>query len=132
MPGPGLIRPPVTLTYSKPSQTLITWDSAPNSGAGYLNLWGSFDNSTNAPIYYPLATTATDLSLNLHLMRNETEIGNFSWHFQLTPNDYIRFHTSTNLVNWIPTGLIFQPGWPVEWYHYVSDPQRYFKMIPSE
>jgi hypothetical protein len=133
MPGvsPGLIRPPITLTYSKPVETFITWDNNPNGADGYLNPWGSFDNSTNEPVVYPLGAAAIDLSLNLHLMRNETEIGNFSWQIPLAANDYILVESSTNLVNWIPHST-FGAGRQVEWLHYVSDTQRYFRFAPHD
>jgi hypothetical protein len=98
--GPGLIRPPIKLTFSKPVETYVTWDNMPNAAVDYWNHWGSFDNSTNDPIVYPIGAAANDLTLNLHLMRNDTEIGNASWQIPLAAEDYILVMTSTNLVNW--------------------------------
>ncbi len=129
--GPGLIRPPLRLTYSKPVETFITWDTNPNGADGYLNLWGSFDNSTNEPVHYPLGVASSDLTLNLHLMRNQTEIGDFSRQIPLAPNDYILVESSTNLVNWNSHGL-FHAGRQVEWLHYVSDTKRYFRIVPHD
>jgi hypothetical protein len=133
VPGvsPGLIRPPITLTYSKPVETFITWDTNPNGADGYLNPWGSFDNSTNEPVVYPLGAAAIDLSLNLHLMRNEAEIGSFSWQIPLAANDYILVESSTNLVNWTFHSL-YHAGRQVEWFHYASDAKRYFRLAPQD
>ena len=102
MPGvsPGLIRPPIQLTYSRPVEIFITWDTDPNSGGGYVDWWGSCDGSTNEPINYPLGVASSGLTLNLHLMRNDSEIGYFSWQIPLAANDYILVESSTNLVNW--------------------------------
>ncbi len=129
--GPGIIRPNIRLTYSKPVETFITWDTNPNGADGYLNLWGTFDNSTNEPVHYPLGADANDLTLNLHLMRNETEIGNFSWQIPLPAGETIVVQTSTNLVNWIPHS-VFSAGRPMEWYHYCSDAKRFFRLVPND
>ena len=129
--GPGLIRPPINLAFSKPVLPHVTLDTAPYVVGGYVNAWGSFDNSTNPPVVYPLGVAASDLTLNLHLMRNETKIGQASWQIPLAPNDYILVQTSTNLVNW-SFHSIFNAGRPVEWFHYTSDAQRYFRIAPHD
>lgn len=129
--GPGIIRPPIKLTFSKPVLAHVTLDTAPYVVGGYVNAWGSFDNSTNPPVVYPLGAAASDLTLNLHLMRNTNEIGRASWQIPLAAGDYILVHTSTNLVNWSFHG-IFNAGRPVEWFHYVSDAKRYFRIVPHD
>jgi hypothetical protein len=55
--GPGLILPPIELTFSKLGQYLI---NAPEGGEadGFLYFWwGSYDGTTNAPVVYPLGTS---------------------------------------------------------------------------
>lgn len=128
--GPGLIRPPIKLTFSKPVRTYVTWDNMPNAASEYLNYWASFDNSTNDPVVYPLGASANDLTLNLHLMRNETQVGQALWQIPLAPNDYILVQSSTNLVNWSFHSLFY--AGQVEWSHYCSDPQRFFRIVPHD
>lgn len=128
--GPGLIRPPIKLTYSKPTTTFTTWDATPNNADGYSNYWGTFDGSTNDPVVYPLGTAANDLTLNLHLMRDTNEIGRASWQLPLATGDYAYVHTSTNLVQW-SFHAIFRAGQSIEWYHYCSDAQRFFRLVPN-
>lgn len=128
--GPGLIRPPIKLTFSKPVQVYVTWDNMPNSAGGYWNYWGSFDGSTNPPVFFPLGAAATDLTLNLHLVRNDTVVGNVSWQIPLSPQESIVVLTLTNLVNWVPH-LVLGAGQSVEWSHYCSDSRRFFRIVPN-
>lgn len=132
MPGvsPGLIRPPIQLTFSKPMAVLVTSDDVPHGPDLYLSYWGSFDNSTNPPIYYPLGTATTDLTLNLHLMRNNTEIGTAFWQLSLPQFKIVQLQTSTNLINWSLHVELYS-GERMEWLHYASDTQRYFRLVPG-
>jgi len=66
----------------------------------------------------------------LHLMRNDTVVGNTSWQIPLSPQESIVVLTSTNLVNWVPHS-IFSAGQMVEWSHYCSDPRRFFRIVPN-
>ena len=131
--GPGLIRPPIKLEYSKPSTILVTVVLGNNQlGAnGYINWWGTFDNSTNPPVNYPQGTAGNDLTLNLHLIRDTNEISQFSWPLPLVAGDYLHVHTSTNLIDWTYQAT-FWAGQNVEWYHHCSDAQRYFRIVPSD
>jgi hypothetical protein len=128
--GPGLIRPPIKLTYSKPVEVLVTRDDMPGSADGYRNAWGSFDGSANEPVVYPQGAAASDLTLNLRLMRNDSLAGNKSWQISQTPQESIVVQTSTNLINWTPH-LVFFGGKTVEWLHHCSDYQRYFRIVPQ-
>jgi hypothetical protein len=129
--GPGLIRPPIKLTYSKPAVVLVTSDNAPNAPELYLSYWGSFDGSTNPPVAYASGTGIYDLTLNLHLMRNNTEIGTASWQVPLLPFRSADLQTSTNLVDWSLHVQLYS-GERLEWLHYVSDAQRYFRIVPND
>ena len=128
--GPGLIRPPIKLTFTQPVTVVTTYDSMPGSGVSRSSSWGSFDQSTNPPVVYPSGDAAVDLTLNLHLLRNGTEVGNQSWQLSLSAQGSILVQTSTNLNNWEPR-LLVSPGKSVKWFHHVSDAQRYFRIVPN-
>jgi len=128
--GPGLIRPPIKLTFSKPVEILETWDWSPNSANDYLNLWGSFDGSTNPPVVYPVGADANDLTINLHLMRGGTVLGGASWQIRLAPQETILVLTSTDLVNWVPQ-VFHSGGLQVEWSHHCADSRRFFRIVPN-
>ena len=126
--GPGLIRPPIKIKYSPPAVELITWDSMPGTvGGGPQFGWGSFDNSTNAPVNYPVGSVTNNLTLNLHLMRNGIEIGNKTWNVQQS----IIVQTSTDLTNWDYFLVFFPRGVTMDWIHHASDTQRYFRIVPN-
>lgn len=129
--GPGLIRPPIRLEYSKPSTIHITWGNMPNSANRYIDWWSTFDNSTNPPAIYPLGVAANDLTLNLHLMRDTSEISQVSWQVPLVAGDYIHVQTSTNLIHW-SYQAIFWAGQRVDWFHYCSDAKRFFRLVPHD
>ena len=125
--GPGLIRPPITLTYAKAAELYITTDWTPDGTASvYRQIWGSFDSSTNPPVIYPTGTDANNLTLNLELRRDDIVIGGRSWHISLSPQESIVVQSSTNLVDWVPY-LVFSAGQNVEWRHHITRPQRYFR-----
>lgn len=127
--GPGIIRPPIKLTFSKPSEVIMTADWWPGSSREYFP-WGSFDWSTNAPVTYPVGTPNTDLTLNLKLWRGIAEVGSASWQIALSPAQSVVVLTSTNLVNWSPY-LVLGTGRNVEWTHHVGHSQRYFRIVPN-
>jgi hypothetical protein len=129
--GPGLIRPPIKLTFSKPAKVVTTEDISPGSvGFGRGSAWGSFDQSTNPPVVYPLGDSGNNLTLNLHLMRNNAEVANKSWQLSLGTQESIVVQTSTNLNSWLPH-LTIHTGGTMEWIHYASDSQRYFRIVPN-
>ena len=59
--GPGLIQPPVTVTFSKLGQFLI---NVPEGGEGDSipgYFWGSYDGTTAEPVIYPYGASIQDL-----------------------------------------------------------------------
>ena len=129
--GPGIIRPPVKLMLSRPSDLVITADWLPDGSAdSYRTLWGSFDGSTNPPVTFPFAVNANNLTLNLQLMRDDTVVGGKTWQIPLTGQESVVVQTSTNLVTWVPH-LVFGAGRNVEWRHYIARTARYFRIVPN-
>lgn len=59
--GPGLIQPPVTITFSKVGQFLINVPAGGQSDAAQGYFWGSFDGTTAAPVLYPVGANIQDL-----------------------------------------------------------------------
>jgi hypothetical protein len=129
--GSGLIRPPISLAFSIPSELVITADWLPDGSAvTYRDSWGSFDDSTNAPVAYPAGESQVGLTLNLQLKRDDVVVGGASWQIPLAAQESIVVQTSTNLVNWV-SHLEFGAGSNVEWWHYVTRSQRYFRIVPN-
>jgi hypothetical protein len=67
--GPGVIQPPIKITFQKLGPIVITADTAypyvqPNT---YDQSWGSFDDSTNLPIVYPPNTQPNNRQMTIRL-----------------------------------------------------------------
>jgi hypothetical protein len=75
--GPGVIAPPVQISFSKLlpyflNSTSAFLDDFPGEGdAVYSGVWASFDGSTNAPIIYPVGGPLTLKELNRQVLRGE-------------------------------------------------------------
>ncbi len=133
MSGPGIIRPSVSIMFSRPGPTLQTYDSMPE---GYLEwslrLWGSFNASTNPPIIYPAGSSAgNDLTIRLQLLDGSKVIRTVSWQTPLAAGQLAAFQTSTNLTDWTTLLLLPNHGGVVQWLHSCSRPQRFFRAVPQ-
>jgi hypothetical protein len=51
--GPGVIRPPITMVYSKIGEYLINIGDGGEPDGQRFYWWGSFDGTTNEPVMYP-------------------------------------------------------------------------------
>ncbi|HMJ88869.1 MAG TPA: hypothetical protein VK530_03590 [Candidatus Acidoferrum sp.] len=75
--GPGVIAPPVQISFSKLLPYFLNFTSAflddfPGEGdAAFSGVWGSFDGSTNAPIIYPVGGPLTLQQLRQQILRGE-------------------------------------------------------------
>lgn len=64
LPGPGVIAPPITITFNKVGPYFInsTPFSLDEATASPGSIWGSFDGTTNAPIVFPSGSSIQSLS----------------------------------------------------------------------
>ena len=73
--GPGVIRPPVRITFNK--GCLYVGTSEGYSGTAVESLgWASFDETTNAPVAYPCAVAPpeTSMKLRMHLQTQRVPV----------------------------------------------------------
>lgn len=59
--GPGLIQPPVTITFSKLGQFLVNVGDGGEADGAPGFFWGSFDGTTAEPVVYPSGASILDL-----------------------------------------------------------------------
>lgn len=135
--GPGLIRPQVQIAFHRPDFQLYTSDS-PTDGAVNIEPfddygWGSFDNSSNAPVVYPAGPTPPMTNqFNVQLELSSAGVGMlglFSWQLPVAPGGQANVQTSTNLVDWQTLLTLINHGSPVSWHHQVIHSQRYFRVV---
>jgi hypothetical protein len=136
--GPGVIQPPITLTYNTVGPFYVnTYDPSrlesglSQSTAGFIGSWASFDGSTNAPLLYPnveIAFQPTQVRFRL-LLNGATN--DFRW--SLAGGAYSRFYfqTATNLRDWATLTTLTNSG---EVFNYqfqaaTNEASRFFRTI---
>jgi len=139
--GPGVIRPPVTITFQKLGPVVATIDENP-PGPAWIDPsgWGSFDGSTNAPVVYPagVAQTNSQLLLRLRLSNNlgqpgaSLQLGAYTWQLPVAVGRAASLQASTNLVDWVSLVEVTNTGGLIEWYQFGTDrSQRFFRAVPQ-
>jgi hypothetical protein len=136
--GPGVIQPPITLTYNTGGpfyvntyNPLLLLNGLSQATASLGFSWGSFDGSTNAPLLYPnvqIAFQPTQVRFRL-LLKGATN--DFRW--SLAGVAYSRFHfqTATNLRDWATLTTLTNSG---EVFNYqfqaaTNEASRFFRTI---
>jgi hypothetical protein len=136
--GPGVIQPPVRITFNKLSALVATYDPNPQAGVGHIDYqWGSFDGSTNAPIVIAprAATGGGPMNLRFRLygprLLGEDNVLQ-SWHSFLTNCAQASLQVSANLTNWATCTVVTNQGAPIEWDHRGSaSRQEFFRIVPQ-
>lgn len=134
--GPGVIRPPIKITFGHLYNLVI-------SQTGYsmypplTNQWASIDGSTNYPITYPQGTNAAqarslDISLFLYRSNPFGMAGQYKWHTPVPLGHPVTLQTSADLSNWTESVTVINNGTEILWNHYMnSDPSQFFRVIPQ-
>jgi len=133
--GPGIIRPPIQLTFHRLGPTIVTDDNAPEGFFHVSNRrWGSFDVSANPPVAYPSVTggDSPPLTINLRLYSGGNVASeSYTWQIPLSLGDSVSLQTSTNLSSWTALTSVTNQGVSVEWEHFRSRLQRFFRIVPE-
>jgi hypothetical protein len=129
--GPGVIQPPVTITFSKLGPLLLNSNQLTNqSDALTLPAWGWFDGSTNPPIVFPTPGSYRDVLARLQLVGNNT-----TWTLSLWLSgqfgERYRLETSTDLVGWGADSTITNRSWVVDFTFSTgeTEPRRFFRVV---
>lgn len=134
--GPGTIRPPIDIVFSKPGGWIITSDES-NTGQGNVAgwHWGTFDGTTNAPVIYPSGTQASSgactVSLWLHDATYSHSNQKYQWQLPVAVGAPVLLQTSTNLVDWETLATVTNRGLPMAWEHTYSARQKFLRVIPQ-
>jgi hypothetical protein len=97
--------------------------------------WGSFDDSTNPPVAYPvgLAPVVGPMTLRFRLYNQAAVIDSravHSWQWFLTNCAQATLEVSTNLTDWLSCAVVTNLGSPVEWRHERKDnPMQFFRFV---
>jgi hypothetical protein len=135
--GPGVIPPPVNIIFDTLGPVLATMGSGLME-ANYDEsvFWGTYDQSTNAPIVYPLPQSgANQLALRLWFPYGLPYPVPLGRSIELSATGQIGtsflLQTSTNLLDWIPLATNQINGSVFTLIEYPSVTQRFYRLIPQ-
>ena len=137
--GPGVIQPPIKITFHKLGPRI---DTGEECCSGTFNQgWGSFDESTNLPIVYPSGVDAKKNRLTVRLRFYDTnspphtpylQLTNMTWHLKVPIGGLAFLQISTNRIDWTSLAVAMNSGSVIEWYHYDTDnPPKFFRVLPQ-
>jgi uncharacterized protein YaaQ len=131
--GPGVIMPPVKITFDLRGTVAETDDRYPDSPFVYAPKWSSFDAQSLR--VYPEGPTfqgADKLSIHFRLaMPGSSSQRAFDWKIPVPLGGIVALQTSTNLVDWVTTATATNHTSSLTWYHSPSDPVRFFRASPQ-
>jgi hypothetical protein len=132
--GPGVIRPPIRITFGKrgPFVRSIEGNSLLYD---YEDLrWASFDGSTNPIVVYPQGPAYPDADkLKIHLNLIQSDFSSpIMWQVPVAFGGTVLLQTSTNLVDWVSVVTVTNHGGALDWdYWYPQQRQRFFRAVPQ-
>jgi hypothetical protein len=136
--GPGVIQPPIKITFHKLGADVLTFDNG-SPGRIFNQGWGSFDDSTNLPIVYPATTyNNAPFIVQLHFRGSsnnnnsyDIEFTNHTWNFRASIGEQAALQISTNQINWASLATVINAGAVIEWYHLgTTNPPKFFRVTP--
>ena len=135
--GPGVIQPPVRITFDKLGQALATEGSGlQETNFDGSTFWGTYDQSTNAPIIYPLPSAGTNqLTVRVWMpygLPYPVPLGR-SVELSATGQSGANFllQTSTNLTDWISLATNQLNGSILTLFEYPSVTARFYRLVPQ-
>jgi hypothetical protein len=131
--GPGVIAPPVRITFHRTGPFVFSTEPSPGNGSAQFSnrQWGSFDQSTNVPISYPnfAAGSVVPLSVRFRLSNGPNILLSQTWQLPVPIGGTAQLQTATNLTDWVSVMTVTNNGAVVEWYHSgMSSSQRFFRV----
>jgi hypothetical protein len=135
--GPGVIRPPVKIAFTKCGMAVQTAEVAgglyPPNTADFL--WGNFDATTNPIVTFPDGPQFQETNqLAVHLWFLDvsgTPTGPLTWTVPLPLGASAALQTSTNLANWQSLATVVNHGGAVTWQHWYPQTKRFFRVVPQ-
>ncbi len=135
--GPGVIQAPVQITFNKMGERYGTVGSISDIGAsGFPQSWGTFDNSGNIPVVYPIPQTGTNqMTVRMWLERGTNpyqSTTSFEWKPTSIAGAQFTLQSSTDLVAWTNLFTVTNSG--IVWNYFNYNPassSRFYRLIPQ-
>jgi len=141
--GPGVIQPPITITFHKLGPTIFTGNNPYFQPTYHIfnQGWGSFDDSTNSPGVYPSGIQFNKNQLTIRLRFFDTnspsyvqfvQLTNTTWRLHVPIGSLASLQVSTNQIDWTSLAVATNSGSVIEWYYYGTEtPPKYFRVMPQ-
>jgi hypothetical protein len=135
--GPGVIQPPVRITLDKMGPLTITYGSGlQETNHDDSTFWGTYDQSTNAPVVYPLPQSGTNqLTLRLWFVTAFPVWNHLEPSIELSATGQngasFLLQTSTNLTDWIALATNQINGSIFTLIEYPSVVGRFYRLVPQ-
>lgn len=130
--GPGVIRPPVTITFAELGpivETTYGFETyvVPQS-------WGSFDGSTNPAVLYPAPTgrSANGCNVRFTAVQGGVIVTNQMWHLNVSFGQAVAFQINTNGTDWTTATIVTNTAGSIEWFYQgQNNPLPLFNVVPA-
>lgn len=133
--GPGVIIPPVRITFDKLGPIVETTASLNNLTETVNRSWGSFDASTNPPLSYPANTGQDRMFVQLAVfdtnMPFASGVSNANFSLRVPFGGQASLEISTNNTDWISLTDVANAGSIVRWLYYSTNTMPVsFRVVP--
>ena len=129
--GPGVIRPPVQITFHTPGRYVAAAGGQPQAGNVYLFQWASFDASTNIVVFPGNQTNIPSLTLGTQLVStNGTNL--LQWDVLGHVGARYRIETSPDLSHWTTNSVVNNSNGVFRVFQPADGPQQYFRAVLEE
>jgi hypothetical protein len=131
--GPGVIVPPIKVTFDRRGTVVQTYDQYPDSPFVYAPKWSSIDLSSVT--VYPQGPTfqgADQLSVHFRLAtQGSNSLRAFDWKIPAPLGGVIALQSSTNLLDWVTMATATNYTGSMTWYHLPLAPTKFFRAAPQ-
>ena len=129
--GPGIIQPPIKITFQKLGPTFIINDGIPT--LLLFGGWGTFDGTTNLPVVYPEnPQNNIPFTVRLRFIDGTNFVYNHTWHLPVPIGGIADLQVSTNQISWTSVATATNGGAVAEWDYYAQvNPPKFFRVIPQ-
>ena len=127
--GPGVIRPPVHITFNTPGRYIAAAGGAMTGQWFNFSNWASFDGTTNAPVVF-MGPHTNDTSITLGASVVSTNGARmFAWTLFGRVGGVYRIDASADLVNWEPKVTITNAASPFPFTTPATDPRQFYRAV---
>jgi hypothetical protein len=131
--GPGVIVPPVKITFDLRGTVAQTYDQFPDSPFVYAPKWSSIDLSSVT--VYPQGPTfpgADQVSIHFRLATQGSNSQRpFDWKIPAPLGGGVALQSSTNLLDWVTIATATNYTGSITWYHLPLAPTKFFRALPQ-